>query len=186
MIYRRAVFLVLCISVLSMTACTGKKKADTRVAALFGSKTVKKSGEEILKGLSTATVEAYRIGDRTLTDAERKAGKTKHINWFPILSGPVKVTQKQQERVIRVLNDPKTYRFNSAKACKFNPGVALRFKDKEITTDLIFCFKCKEFRITINDQRANSEDFDGAYGELVALVKELFPKDKAIQGLKEK
>lgn len=183
MISKKLAVLLICFCACT-TADAGKGKIDARVAALFASKTVKKSGEEILKGLSTATVEAYRIDGMNLTEAQRKAGKIKRIDWYPIISGPVKVSKKQQSAALAYLKDPKTYRFDSAKGCKFNPGVALRFKNKGITTDIILCFRCKELRITINDEIADSEDFDGAYQGFVALAKELFPKDKAIQGLK--
>jgi hypothetical protein len=84
-----------------------------------------------------------------------------------------------------------TYLFELAKGCKFSPGVVLRFRDGKEHVDVLLCFSCDELRVLTVDADGKvthdrTEDFDPARPTLVELVKEAFPDDAVIQGLKAK
>lgn len=164
----------------------GKKKAfDKRVAEMFERGKKGPTGQEILKGLATAKkVRAYRTHPNNLMGAERKTFKGPRVGDYKITSKAVSVSAAQHKSLVAILQNPKTYDFDRAKACKFNPGVAIQMEVGKHTLSLLFCFGCKEMRMYVNNEITGSEDFDNANKELVAMVKALFPKDKAIQGLK--
>ncbi len=74
--------------------------------------------------------------------------------------------------------------FNMTKRCLPVPGVAVRFTGKRNETAiLLFCFECDMLSIAMADDEPRWEDFDAQHGELLALVRELFPDDEALADL---
>ena len=59
----------------------------------------------------------------------------------------------------QVLSDPRTYDFDRAKACVFQPDVAVRFTRKSESRVVVFCFSCDELKVFAENQR--NWRFDG-------------------------
>lgn len=73
---------------------------------------------------------------------------------------------------------------NMTKRCLPVPGVAVRFTGKRNETAiLLFCFECDMLSIAMADDEPRWEDFDAQHGELLALVRELFPDDESLADL---
>ena len=87
-----------------------------------------------------------------------------------------------------VLLAESTYSFNSAKGCKFTPGMGVRVWRDAKAVDVIFCFSCNELKLVSPDPVAKgyyrTEDFDNARQKLVAIAKRALPDDAEIQALK--
>ncbi|MBK9387220.1 MAG: hypothetical protein IPN34_20585 [Planctomycetes bacterium] len=96
----------------------------------------------------------------------------------------------QRELLKRLLFDDGSYELEMAKGCEPMPGVLLRVWRGESYLDLALCFECKMWGIGVVSERQvfpehwDWEDFDPVNAPLVALVKELFPADAVIQGLR--
>jgi hypothetical protein len=155
---------------------TGCKDTDPQVASLYG-------GEATFEAIKSAkSIEAVRI-DAKKHD-EKLANSETAILGYPITSEPVKLTPEQIKTLAAILADPGTYRFDRAKGCEFLPGVALRTTAGKQPVVILICFGCDELGIYLGGKRVGHEDFDDARGKLVALAKQIFPKDEEIQKLK--
>jgi len=99
------------------------------------------------------------------------------------IAGPIKPKDQWVDQVVTLLGDSRNYSWDIAKACAMMPGVALRFKKGESTTDVRFCFECRMLSIGQDSGRAKAEDFDPMNDELIELMKEALPKDPVIQSL---
>jgi hypothetical protein len=141
------------------------------VKKFLGDKTI-----EILDGATK--VEVYRISPNT------KPGSNT-IGEYPIIGRGKDQDKAFAAKLRTILFDESTYNFESAKACEFSPGVALRVFKGEEYADVFLCFSCKELRIQ-QGKHVNQEDFDNKYSELVKLAKTALPDDKEIQALAEK
>jgi hypothetical protein len=100
-----------------------------------------------------------------------------------VLSGPIAVAEDDARLLASILRDPKTYSWESAKGCKFDPGVAIRFAGGTSTTDVVFCFHCDEIQIYRDGKRVGGEDIDNARSRLAAIMQHIFPDDQEIQKL---
>ena len=137
--------------VLVSVACNRKTR---RVTALLGG-----------DGIETATrVTAYRI------DPMKRGG----IHGYAKVAGPVEVDDATRAELADVFLDDATYRWDSAKACEFLPGVMLRYEGSG-TTDVLLCFSCDELTVYRDDRRVGREDFDSRRTDLVRVAKRLFP-----------
>jgi hypothetical protein len=77
------------------------------------------------------------------------------------------------------------YIWESGKACKFLPGVGVRFEGTNSATDVLLCFMCGDVQVLREGKASGSvEDFFGMNQLLLPIVKKLFPDDKALQALK--
>lgn len=163
---------------------TGPKKVETektekiappdeRVVTLFG-------GKDAWSAVSSPTkVEAFRLKDKVFAPNDAR----KPFGGYPVTAGPIDVASKDAEELASVLRDETIYEWDSAKACEFQPGVAVRFTGAKETVEIVFCFSCEVLAVYRNDERVGSEDFDQARESLAAIVKRWFPDDKAIQSL---
>ena len=115
----------------------------------------------------------------------------KECGGYPVISTGKERDREFAAKVAAILFDEKTYDFEKAKKCEFQPGVGLRlWRDKD-WVDVTLCFSCDELEVSSKkpdekELRTSHEDFDAARPALVKLVKEAFPDDKEIQGLAEK
>jgi len=94
-------------------------------------------------------------------------------------------------RAAGLLLDPAHFALDSGKGCTFSPGVGLRFRKGKETAEVLLCFRCDDLEVvTPNPQsggvRRFFADFHPGRASFVRLVKEAFPEDALIQGLKEK
>jgi hypothetical protein len=132
-------------------------------------------------------LEAFRIAPEIdLTAENRLAG-------YRILSGPTEVDIKLGREVGAVLVDKKTYNLDpsSTPFCGFAPGVALRFSGKDAKGHsgrvcILLCFTCDgaKIHVPLEDDHGHVNTAPGRT-RLITLVKRLFPKDAAIQALKD-
>lgn len=115
----------------------------------------------------------------------------KECGGYPIIATAKDQTREFGLKLAAILFDEKTYDFERAKRCGFEPGVGFRlWKDKD-WVDLVLCFHCDELEISTippgeKERKSAHEDFDAARPALVALCRAAFPDDKEIQGLKDK
>jgi hypothetical protein len=139
-------------------------------------------GADVVDILKTATkVEVFRI------QYEAKEGDNA-IGGYKVI-GAGKDQDKDFVAAIRTLAfDEKTYKFESAKLCEFDPGVAFKIISGEKSCVLLLCFTCKEleFQFAPKDGKAvhAHEDFDSKQPEFLKLAKASLPNDKDIQALK--
>ncbi|MCI0342492.1 MAG: hypothetical protein L0216_15355 [Planctomycetales bacterium] len=140
-------------------------------------------GEEWLELLSTAeTIESCRIGPPSETAPPKGV---QYPDDFRILGRGPDLDATQRKALQGLLREPSHYLFDSAKACIFEPGIALTFRSGARSGVVLLCFHCDEWGFQ-RLGRDRYEDFDPVRPQLVALVKELFPNDPVIQGLKER
>jgi len=130
--------------------------------------------------LRSEKVEAYRVAP---LHKMPKGEDLKTIGGAGMLSGPVTVDETSRRDLAEILRNPGTYDWDSAKGCKFDPGVVVRFASRSTTIDVVFCFHCEELQIWRDGARVGGEDFDAASPSLAAIMKRIFPEDAEIQKL---
>ena len=157
-----------------------KKGPPEKVRAFLG-------GERVVGILASASrVEVFRVFPEKPTEPMGK-----ECGGYPVISTGKERDREFAAKVAAILFDEKTYDFEKAKKCEFQPGVGLRlWRDKD-WVDVTFCFSCDELEVSSKkpdekELRTSHEDFDAARPALVKLVKEAFPDDKEIQGLADK
>lgn len=96
---------------------------------------------------------------------------------------PVTPSADWTARLLKVIESPDSYGWNAGKGCMPQPGVAALFKMGTEEAHLLLCFDCDMLSLA-RPGVARWEDFDDVRPQLVALVKEVFPGDPVIQGLK--
>ncbi len=162
---------------ISIVAAAGEspKTADARVVKLYGN-------QANFTALARADkVQAFRV-KHTIENARDK--QRKQIRGYPVLSGPHPVDKKVARNLVRLLQDKTTYDFERDKGCEMVPGVVVVFTHQRIKVEVVLCFECDQLEIFVGDKNTGYEDFDPARPQLVKLVKQIFPKDRAIQTLK--
>lgn len=108
----------------------------------------------------------------------------------PEIASPAKELNVDLARQLAALMlDSKTYSFDSAKGCMFEPAVGFRIWRDKRSIDVILCFHCTELKLVSPDPvspkyPSRTEDFDNARPAMINLVKQAFPDDKEIQELK--
>jgi hypothetical protein len=160
---------------LTLAACTGC--AGSRVEALYG-------GPDGMAAIETPEkVTAYRVIRPGILKYVRAPDM---LAGYEILSGPVDVDAASAAELGAIFADDSIYDWERAKACEFEPGVALRFARAGSNLDVLLCFSCDELAAFREDKRLGSEDFDVARPRLLAVVKRLFPGDEKIQSLTDR
>ena len=168
---------LLMFAVIPVGAAAGEAQdtADARVVKLFGNLAN-------FTALARAEkVQAFRV-KHTIENARDK--QRKQIRGYPVLSGPHPVDKKVAGNLVRLLQDKSTYDFERDKGCEMVPGVVVVFTHQRTKVELVLCFECDQLEIYVGDKNTGYEDFDPARPKLLKLVKRIFPKDQAIQGLK--
>src|SRR5262249_12302582 len=106
------------------------QRASENVNMLFG-------GSDALQVvLKPEKVEAYRVAPLHKIP---KGETPETIGGAGVLSGPVTVDENSARELAEILRNPGTYDWDSAKGCKFDPGVVIRFISKTTTIDVVFC-----------------------------------------------
>ena len=121
-------------------------------------------------------VQAIRLADQSFYQPTVADYKT--------AAGPIDVDKDIGKQTSKLLLDEKSYLWDVAKGCEPIFGVRLQFTKGEQTADVFFCFECDILTIYFQGKPVGSEDFDPIRPQLVTIVKQLFPEDEAIQGLK--
>lgn len=143
---------------------------DVRVADFLG-------GESSIELMQSADeVTAFRMGRRKNDDSPEL------FHGHPVVSQSVRVEPNHAERLLRVLSDSDSYFWDAGKACTFDPGVGMRFRTKDREVGLVFCFTCDQL-LVVSGEHKRMEDTDPARGDLLAIMREIFPHDDLIQKL---
>lgn len=174
---RCALLLSASVALLACSTGDGLREPGSGARQFLGDRAV-----EILQSLER--VDSYRV-QREL--GAPPAGEPLIAGMRLLARGPA-LDSAQRELVKRLLFDDDSYEFEMAKGCEPTPGVLLRISSGARTLDLALCFECKMWGIGVQSAPDAFprpwEDFDPVNQELVALVKELFPADAVIQGLR--
>jgi hypothetical protein len=164
---------IVLVAVCCVAFALGQRSAEN-VNKLFGGS----DGLQVV--LRAERVEAYRVAP---LHKMPKDDDPKTIGGAGMLSGPVTVDETSRRELAEILRNPGTYDWNSAKGCKFDPGVVIRFASETTTIDVVFCFHCEELQVWRDGARVGGEDFDAAAARLVTIMKRIFPDDEEIQKL---
>jgi hypothetical protein len=172
--------MIRCALVLALALpCLAAKPPSARVKTFLGDRAV-----DVLS--ATDKVEVYRVqGFRNKPD-----DKAEMIGGYAVLAKGKEQGKEFAGRLREVLFNDKTYLFDVAKLCKFDPGVAYRLRKGNVTVEVLLCFSCDEVLVLTleggKEVKRSHEDVDPMRAVLVKLAKEALPDDKDIQGLKEK
>lgn len=152
------------------------------------------------------------FNDATKFEAFRVFAKSDE-NFIGVLAGPgyydktfgyfSKVTVEDRKfatRLGEIASDAKTYSWpgKSNTLCSIKPAVTFRLWKNQQFVDMIVCFHCSQLVVMKNDEKVEVESFGGSLNgryrvagdfnvkrnELLALTKEAFPDDEAIQDIK--
>ena len=126
-------------------------------------------------------VEAYRIDN----SGDAKSSPSARLEEYPVLAGPVAISESNVEKLRGTLDDKNTYR-HLKKACLPQPGVRLDFIYGDDRLSVLLCFECDMAMNFLNGSFVGGGDFDDARPALVAAVRSLFPNDPKIQSLTER
>jgi hypothetical protein len=152
-----------------------RQRSFEQVTQLFG------GSAGLAPVVSPQEVLAFRLARPAARDAGSPSAP--EFGGAEITSNAVTVADDDARQLALILRDPATYSWDSAKGCKFDPGVGLRFVGKDSTTEVVFCFHCDEIQIYHDGKRAGAEDIDNARSRLAAIMKRIFPRDADIQKL---
>jgi hypothetical protein len=124
-------------------------------------------------------VEAFR-----LKDVENGIQLIEKVSNYQVSSGPIALSAEQAKQISRLLLRPSSYP-NYVKTCGFDPGVRLDFHRGDEIVQVLFCFACDDLAVYRDDDLIHGAAFDPARGEVVRVIKPLFPDDEVIQSLSE-
>ena len=131
-------------------------------------------GPDVLATIREAeTVTAQRI-DSELAESPLTAPEHPEL----ILLGPAfPVGRSEAEGLKEVFTRGATY-LSPSKTCEFRANVRYGFfapPDRKV--EIILCFGCGEMEVWFNEKFVSFGPFDGGYGEILALTKQVFPED---------
>ncbi|HWE94866.1 MAG TPA: hypothetical protein VG269_12950 [Tepidisphaeraceae bacterium] len=132
-------------------------------------------------------VEAFRVaGTRGAPATSEPADRAGNLAGFPITATGRNQGRDFGTRLGAVLLDDKSYEWQMAKGCIFDPGVAFRVWRGQESVIVLICFKCEEVGIAPDDEIKNLhiKDADPGIPALRRLAQEAFPDDVEIQQLK--
>lgn len=153
---------------LFLTTALALKKDDKSAADVLG-------GNEVVDTILKADkVEVYRLKDQFFKEklAEYEAS-----------AGPTELDPKLAKPLAETLVAYDSYEREIAKACEPIFGVRATFIRGAVKTDVLFCFQCQILTVYHQGKRVGGGEFDPVKGKLEKLVKQIFPKDAAIQKL---
>lgn len=101
---------------------------------------------------------------------------------FKVLRGPTRVRGEKAERLSRLLTEFDSYAWMRSDLCGPEYGVRLRFFQGDKNVEVILCLKCSW--MLIDGKKGPKFDFSNA--EFVKVLREIFPRDKALEELKLK
>jgi len=174
-------FVLCALLAVGATSCAGTDAAgrSERAEALYGGA----GNYDLVAGNRRAgTISAFSIDSHKGATGDAGNGE---ISGYAILGETASVSDVEAAALGRILGDDATYLFDSQKGCIFSPGVVVRWERRRTTADVLFCFSCDELEIFVNDELVGHEDFDPRRGDILQIVKRLFPGEPEIQALAE-
>ncbi len=165
------------IVILGLSAARGQDAAlnDLSVANALG-------GPEILEIVKSAgRVTAQRI-DSELADTKELAEEHPKII---DLGKPFDVPAAEAEALKAVFTESATY-LSPSKTCTFRANVRYGFAaGPDRKAEMVLCFGCGELEVWHKGRMVAFGPFDGGYGKLLAITKQLFPKDEFLAAFTE-
>jgi hypothetical protein len=139
-------------------------------------------GPEILEIVKSAgTVTAQRI-DSELADTKELAEEHPKII---DLGKPFDVPAAEAEALKAVFTESATY-LSPSKTCTFRANVRYGFvAGPDRKAEMVLCFGCGELEVWHKGRMVAFGPFDGGYGKLLAITKQLFPKDEFLAAFTE-
>lgn len=132
--------------------------------------------EKLMMSNAAIIARADRVAAFIVDSAEGSGTNRANIEGFAILEQGPLLSAAQVARVHQILFDPKSYNFTNAKRCPFLPRLGLVFYAGDRRAHVIACFSCNEWSIGAGDT-GKIEDFDPVRAQMIALARELFPRD---------
>lgn len=87
-------------------------------------------------------------------------------------------------KVAKVLVEDRSYMFEVAKLCIFQPGVRFRFWKETESLQVDICFVCNEIAVQNRDsEETRIDDIDPIRRELIAFAREALPEDAELAAL---
>lgn len=149
-----------------------KMNLDPRVEALIGGQDVYDAPQRVVP---------------VLVNQEPGSGeKSENLEGYAIENKGKLLSPEQIKRLQAVIFNAATYDFNVQKRCVFNPYIGFIFEKSGKQAHALFCFSCDEVSFGREGKQGNLEDFDPARKEILALARELFPRDARLAGMKDK
>ncbi|RLS54066.1 MAG: hypothetical protein DWH91_12795 [Planctomycetota bacterium] len=103
---------------------------------------------------------------------------------YSMSAGPISIPEATAVKLRSILMDDTIYLWDVAKACgEPNYGIRFQFQRGQDNVDVLICFECDILGVYHNGQSVDYEDCDYGRAQLIAIAKELFPDDPAIQAL---
>lgn len=151
-------------------------------------KVKKHFGENAVQILAGATkVEVFRVESKP---GAKPGPDDKTVAGFRITATGKEQDAKFAAKVASVVLNEKSYIWDAAKGCIFQPGVAFRVWKGDESVIIVICFSCDQVQVLTADKDGKlgkpvwGESDPGRPG-LVKLAKAALPDDKDIQKLKE-
>ncbi len=133
-------------------------------------------GEEVVKAIRAAKkVEVYRLKAQSL---QRKPAD------YAATAGPSAVEAKVAAELAAALTGYESYERDLAVGCEPQFGVRTTHVSGSTTIDIVYCFDCDTLVVYRNGEKVGDGLFTPARKKLVAIAKQMLPKDEVIQGLK--
>lgn len=73
-----------------------------------------------------------------------------------------------------------------SKSCQFRANVRYTFATAKDKVALVLCFGCGELEVWRGSELVSFGPFDGGYGNILGITKQLFPKDEFLAAFTEK
>ena len=149
-------------------------------------------GDRTLSILNGATrVETFRLDDSRDGDQVKDGTTGQEIADYPLTSQGSTRGPEFAAKLSRAVRDPRTFIGPNDTTCLINPGVAFRAWRGHECVEVIVCYHCQQMIVTMKDAQGHVvHSVYTEFGDLwsrsqfLALAKEAFPGDKAVQSLK--
>lgn len=101
------------------------------------------------------------------------------------LGAPFTVPSSEAAALKKAFTQGKTF-LSPSKNCKFRANVRYSFATSKDKVSLVLCFGCGELEVWRGSELVSFGPFDGGYANILAITKQLFPKDEFIAAFTEK
>ena len=134
--------------------------------------------------LTPTSVKAFRVeSQKAFGDLiGGPIGASGQVEGYPVIAGPVAVDPQVADNLGALLTSDDAYG-RVQNLCLFSPGVAIQFEKGHERINALLCFQCDDLAVIRQGHTVRSGNFGAIRGDLVMLVKRLFPEDSEIQAL---
>lgn len=101
------------------------------------------------------------------------------------LGSPFTVPPAEASALKAAFTRGQTY-LSPSKSCQFRANVRYGFATAKDKINIVLCFGCGELEVWRGGELVSFGPFDGGYGNILAITKQLFPKDEFLAAFTEK